>query len=109
MKEHLWIILWVLITPFILFMGILHYIFKSLEVRNWDNECIRKSYDENTLSYLSRVIGYIVFKVIVIHTDNIFKRYSSPEYTSIPAIIIIAFSIYGYLIYLLFSTLYKML
>ena len=38
MKEHLWIILWVLIKPFILFMGILHYIFKSLEERNWDNE-----------------------------------------------------------------------
>ena len=38
MKEHLWIILWVLITPFILFMGILHYIFKSLEDWNWDNE-----------------------------------------------------------------------
>ena len=65
---------------------------------------------------MMRILSVILIVLLIIlylrllksvHTDNLSKRHSSP--TDTPAIIFIAFSIYGYLIYLLFNTLYKML
>ena len=41
LQEHAWIFLWVLITPIILFMGILHYIlisFENMKLNDWDDD-----------------------------------------------------------------------
>ena len=47
LQEHAWIFLWVLITPIILFMGILHYIlisFENMKLNDWDDD----RWDEDT-------------------------------------------------------------
>ena len=41
LQEHAWIFLWILITPIILFMGILHYIlisFENMKLNDWDDD-----------------------------------------------------------------------
>ena len=47
LQEHAWIFLWILITPIILFMGILHYIlisFENMKLNDWDDD----RWDEDT-------------------------------------------------------------
>ena len=38
-QEHAWIMLWILITPLIMFIGIIHYIlisFQNMKLNDWD-------------------------------------------------------------------------
>ena len=47
LQEHAWIFLWVLITPIMLFVGIVHYIlisFDNMKLNDWDDD----RWDEDT-------------------------------------------------------------
>jgi len=47
LQEHAWILLWIMLTPIMLFVGIVHYIlisFDNMKLNDWDDD----RWDEDT-------------------------------------------------------------
>ena len=41
LQEHAWILLWIMLTPIMLFVGIVHYIlisFDNMKLNDWDDD-----------------------------------------------------------------------
>ena len=41
LQEHAWILLWIMLTPIMLFVGIVHYIlisFENMKLNDWDDD-----------------------------------------------------------------------